>query len=176
MRSRVPPDAFATYLAMGEKRSYAALATQLGVSKAAVASRAARENWAAKLVEAEKNSSQRSEVRAMETLEEMSARHIKIVRAIQARALEALKSMPISTASAAVRALVESVKLECLLRGQPSERTAVSIEETIRKEYEKWFSPPAATEGREVHDAKPGGSGGHRGADEQENVDDDTEA
>ena len=162
MRSRVPPDAFATYLAMGEKRSYAALAKQIGVSKAAITNRAVKEDWAAKLADAEKASSQKSEARAMETLEEMTERHIKIVRGIQSRAWEALRSMPIQSASAAVRALVEGVKLECLLRGQPSERTAVSVEDVVKKEYATWFAPVTEDGSQQTSSSNAGTEGGER--------------
>ena len=50
-----------------------------------------------------------------------------------------MKTMPLATAMDAVRALDMCITKERLIRGEPSERTAVSIEETIRKEYDRWL-------------------------------------
>ena len=171
MASRVPPEALAFYLGLGSKRSYEAVAEHFGVSKTAVTNRAVQENWQARVEETERKARETSEAKALESLEEMTARHIKIVRAIQARAYEALRSMPIHSASAAVRALVESVKLECLLRGQPSERSAVTVEDTIRKEYARWFGPEEGDAGDKNTETRAT-EGGKVESDE----DDDTEA
>ncbi len=41
---------------------------------------------------------------------------------------------------AAVRALDSSIRQERVVRGEPSDRTATSVEETIRSEYERWMT------------------------------------
>ncbi|MHC4946472.1 MAG: hypothetical protein ACYTG7_25965 [Planctomycetota bacterium] len=74
-----------------------------------------------------------------ETLEQMSERHIKVCKLIQGKALEALKSMPLSTAMEAVRALDLAIKQERLIRGEPTDRSAVNIEDVIRREYDRWL-------------------------------------
>ncbi len=40
----------------------------------------------------------------------------------------------------AVRALDFSIKQERTIRGEPSDRTAVSVEDAIKREYERWMS------------------------------------
>ncbi len=59
--------------------------------------------------------------------------------------------MPLESAMDAVRALVLSIKQESVLLGEPGDRTAVSVEETIRREYERWMV---------VSDGEPGDDGG----------------
>jgi hypothetical protein len=50
--------------------------------------------------------------------------------------------MPIETAFQAVRALIASVEQQRLIRGEPSERTAIDIERIIRREYEQCMLKP----------------------------------
>ena len=68
----------------------------------------------------------------------MNTRHLKAFKVIQGKALEALRSMSLDSAMDAVRALDLAVKGERLTRGEPSDRTAVSIEDTIRREFDRW--------------------------------------
>ncbi len=60
---------------------------------------------------------------------------------IQAKALQALHNMPVTSAMDAIRALDLSIKHERLILGEPSERTEVSVEEVVRREYERWMLP-----------------------------------
>ena len=39
----------------------------------------------------------------------------------------------------AVRALDVSIRQERLIRGEPSERTALQVEEVIKRQYERWM-------------------------------------
>ena len=47
--------------------------------------------------------------------------------------------MPLDTAMEAVRALDISIKQERVIRGEPADRTAVSVEDAIRTEYQRWL-------------------------------------
>jgi hypothetical protein len=71
----------------------------------------------------------------------MNQRHLKAMHIIQVRGLEALKTYPLTTAMDAVRAIEVGVKQERLIRGEPSDRTAVSVEEVIKREYQRWMKP-----------------------------------
>ncbi len=62
-----------------------------------------------------------------------------MAKAIQGKALETLRSIPMSSAMDAVRALDLSIKQERVIRGEPSERTAVDLEAITRKEMERWL-------------------------------------
>lgn len=130
---RVPKTAFEDYVAMGDDRSYSALARRYGVSRTAVANRARREDWQERLAEADARARQRAQEKAVNDLEEVYARHLKEVRFLQARALQVLKDQPPERGIRAASALAIAWKHELLLLGEPTERTA-SVEELIRHE------------------------------------------
>lgn len=141
MNRKLPFDAFDYYFALGPKRSYQAVAEHYGVSKPTVCKRAAHERWQDRLNDLESQARERSDQQIVEDLETMTVRHLKTYRAIQAKALEALRSMPISTAMEAVRALDTAMSKERVLRGEPSDRTEMSVEQIIKREYERWLGP-----------------------------------
>ncbi len=66
---RLPPDAFAYYVALGDARSHQAVAKHYGVSKRAVSKRAKEEHWRERLSDIEQATRAKSETRAQEELE-----------------------------------------------------------------------------------------------------------
>jgi hypothetical protein len=146
MAGRIPPDAFDHYFSLGPGRSYQAVAAQYGVSKRAVTKHAAKEDWQGRLKQLEEKARELSDKNAVESLDEMAARHLKILKAVQGKALGALKSLSLGNAMDAIRALDMSIKQERLVRGEPSDRTVVSVEETIRSEYERWMTVTGGSE------------------------------
>ena len=154
-KGRLLPDAFAFYISLGPRRSYTAVAEKYGVSKRSVTSLAKREDWQRRVEEIDRKARESTDKRAVETIEEMNTRHLKSMKIVQGKALEALKARSIESAMDAVRALDLAVKQERLARGEPSERTAVSIEEAIKREYERWMAPPAEDDSEEEgHDVE----------------------
>lgn len=147
MSGRIPPDAFDLYVGLGADRSYQRVADEFGVSKRAVTKLAARERWQEHVVALERKAREGTEKRALESLEGMNLRHLKSLKVVQGKALEALRSMPLSTAMEAVRALDMAIRQERLIRGEPSDRTAISVEEVIRREYERWMLPEEGGDG-----------------------------
>ncbi len=141
MSGRIPPEAFQFYLGLGPDRSYQRVADQFGVSKRAVTKLATRERWQERVEELERKAREGAEQKALESLEAMNLRHLKSLKVVQGKALEALRSMPLATAMEAVRALDMSIRQERLIRGEPSDRTAISVEEVIKREYERWMIP-----------------------------------
>lgn len=139
MTRKIPLDAFTQYWTLGPDRSYQSVADHYGVSKRAITKVALKENWQAKIAELERKAHEAAEEKMVEDLEQMTARHVKVCKLIQRKALEALKSMPLSTAIEAVRALDLSIKQERLIRGEPTDRTALSVEDVIRREYDRWM-------------------------------------
>ncbi len=135
MSKKLPPDAFEAYLTLGPARSYAALAEQFGVCKRTVVARAKAEGWQEKVVERERQARQQAEKKAVESLAEMNERHLKIVRLIQGKAIEALRSMPLNNASAAAKALAAAVTQERVIRGEPGEHSTLDIVTIMRQEY-----------------------------------------
>ena len=139
MARKIPTDAFAYYLALGAGRSYGQVAEHYQVSKTAIANLAAKEKWRERALEHERRAQETSAARATETLEDLNDRHLRMLRAIQQKALATLKQMPLSTAMEAVRALELSIKQERLVLGEPTERTASQIESMIKREGERWL-------------------------------------
>jgi len=157
MNRRLPPDAFAYYVSLGISRSYQAVADHFDVSKTAVANLAERERWREQLEAIERKAHESSVQKAAETLEQMNDRHLRSLKVIQGKALEALRAASLSHPMDAVRALDLAIRQERLIRGEPTERAALSIEDVVRREYERWMaSTPDAGE-------RDGGAGDEAG-------------
>ena len=127
---------------LGPDRSYQAVADHFRVDKKTVTRHAAADDWQGRLAKVEAEARSRTEEHLIENLESVNRRHLQTLRVIQGKALDALKRLPLSTAMDAVRSLDLAIKQERLIRGEPSERTAVSIEDTIRREYRRWMTDP----------------------------------
>lgn len=148
MNRRIPPDAFTYYASLGPGRSYQAVAEHYSVSKRAVTGLADREKWQERLMEIERKARDKADEKVQETLEEMNVRHLKVLRFIQGKAIEALKSMPIDSAMDAVRAFGLTLDKERTIRGEPSDRTAVDIAEVTREEMRRLLTTdPVGTNG-----------------------------
>ncbi len=140
MAGKLPTDAFDVYMSLGPSRSYQAVADHFGVSKRAVTNRATKERWQQRSGELEAKARQGAEQRLVETLEEMNTRHLRSLRVVQARAIEALRNHPLESAMDAVRALDISIRQERVIRGEPGDRTTVQLEEIVRREYSRWMT------------------------------------
>ena len=161
MNRKLPAEAFSFYVGLGAERSYQLVAEHYGVVKQTVVATAARESWQEKLAEMERAQRAAAEQRARETLDEMNERHLRILQVVQKKALEALRTMPLGTAMEAVRALDLAVRQERVIRGEPSDRTAVTVEELIKREHARWMGTGDAD--GDGDDAS-GGGGDDRGS------------
>ena len=139
MNRKIPTDAFEFYFSLGTDRSYESVAENFGVTKRAVSKRATKEQWQRRIAERERRAREATDQKAVESLEQMNSRHLRSLRAVQGKALDALRTMPLTSAMDAVRALDLSIKQERLVRGEPTDRSKISIEEVIRREYERWL-------------------------------------
>lgn len=136
--NRLPPEAFETYAALGPDRSYQALAGRYGVSKTAVNRRAKEERWQERLEVLERRARQESEDRIVEELKAVKERQLQGARFLQARALEALKSLPPERGIRAANALATAWKHELLLLGEATERQE-NVEEITKRELARWL-------------------------------------
>jgi hypothetical protein len=139
---KIPPDAFDVYVSLGSGRSYTAIAERFQVNKRSVAALAKREEWQGRIAAFERKAKEAADQKAAETIEAMKVRHLAVYQALQKKALEALKFKSLGSAMDAVRALDVALEGERLVRGEPTERTAVEIEAKIRKEHEMLFLKP----------------------------------
>ena len=140
MTRKIPDDAFERYVALGPGRSYRLLAQSLGVSKRGITKHAAQERWAERLGKIEQEARVKSDEKLVDVLGEARERHLKTVRAMQARALDALRKYPLNSGMEAVKAAELAIKLERIIVGEPSERTSVDIADVTRKEMERWLT------------------------------------
>jgi len=155
MNRKIPPDAFSFYFSLGTGRSYQAVAEHYEVSKRAVSNMAEREGWQARLAELERKARDRVDEKAVETLEDMNSRHLKVLRFIQNKAIEALKATPIESAMDAVRAYGMTLDKERTIRGEPSDRTQVDLAEITREEMRRLLRvvPSEASQGDQAAQA-----------------------
>lgn len=137
---KLPPAAFEYYFSLGPDRSYVAVAKEFKVSKPTVVSMAKAEGWQQKIRERESKTAATIAKKADETVEQMNERHIKMLKAVQFKALEALKTLPIKTAHQAVTAIIAATVREKEIRDNKG--TGVEdIEAIIKREYAEWMRP-----------------------------------
>lgn len=134
--SRLPPESFDHYVALGPDRSYDAVAKKYGVSKATVLRHAEKHRWQERLREAENASREVANKKAVDTLQEVKARQLQEARILEHRALEALKTLPPEKAVKAAVMLQIAWKQELLLLGEATERSELSVEEVTQREIQ----------------------------------------
>ena len=141
MTNRIPADAFEYYVSLGPDRSYVSVAEHYGVSKRAIVKRASVERWAQRLEKVEAIAREKSDVKLGDALADMRGRHLKTLQVMNMRALEALKNYSLTSGMEAMRAAEMAIKLERLIHGEPTDRSALSVEDVIKREYERWLRP-----------------------------------
>jgi len=112
---------------MGPDRSYTAVANHFSVSKQTVVKRATHDGWQAKIRAHHDAVEQETADEALESIARMNKRHLQELRLIQSKALQVLISMPIGTARDAVLAIMASLKMERLIRGEPTSRSVIDM-------------------------------------------------
>lgn len=149
MSQRIPEGAFEFYVGLGAARSYQTVAERYGVTKRAILKHASKEQWTERLGKIQEEARAEVDKRLATDMAEMQERHKRMLRAVASRAVAAIKEHPLSTGMEGVRAAELVIKLERLLAGEPSERATVSVEETTRREMERWLVPAGGRGGRE---------------------------
>ena len=64
---------------------------------------------------------------------------MKALRLVFGKGVEALRGMAIDTPADAMKAIQLAIREMRVALGEPTDRTAISVEETIRREYERWM-------------------------------------
>jgi hypothetical protein len=126
-RSKLPQDAFDYFFALGPSRSHAAVAKHFGVSRKTVARRADDDSWERRVLELERKAREASEKKALETIEQLNERHLKVLKVLQGKALEALRSLAMDKPSDVIRALEVSIRQERAIRGIGDEGVGVQV-------------------------------------------------
>ncbi len=92
-RRKIPANAFEYYRDLGPTRSYRRVAEHYGVSKRAVTKRAVAECWQRRLRE------------PVDRAREMNERHLRAIRLLKQKALDALRRLPMDEVLAEARRL-----------------------------------------------------------------------
>ena len=137
---KIPPDAFDFYFSLGPPRSYQAVAERYGVSKRAVTYLATKERWTDQIAALERKAREKSDERKVDALQVAHEQRLKALRMVLGKGLEGLRRMTIVSPADAVRAIGLAVREIRVELGEPSERTAVSVEDTIKREYARWMT------------------------------------
>ena len=145
MTKRIPDEAFTFYMVLGPDRSYQKVAERFGVSKRAVSKRAQADDWASRAEKIQAESRARQDAGIVDAFDEMNQRHLKVLKVIQGKALEALRTLPLERATDAVKALELVMKQERIARGDPDEGNE-TVEQLIKREYERWLVTSDSTE------------------------------
>jgi len=137
-KKKLPEDAFEFYFSLGHERSYTATASHYNVSKTAVCNRAKKENWPDRLRERTTQAEAAVAKKTTDTMNDMAGRHMKLIRFVQGKALEKLRSLPMGTTAEAVRAVETSIKFERMMSSD-SEDTAQGAKGPLKNKIT--FSP-----------------------------------
>ena len=137
---KIPQDALAYYVSMGPDRSYQKVAEHYGVTKRAIVNVAKRDRWQAQVEELEHTAREDAREKMRATIEATYEQHMKALRLVFGKGVEALKAMAIDTPADAMKAIQLAIREMRVALGEPTDRTAVSVEDTIRREYERWMT------------------------------------
>ncbi len=116
------------YFSLGPGRSYQAVADRYGVPKRAVTALAKRENWQARLAEIEQKARARTDERKVDAAEAAHEQRLKALRMVLGKGIEGLRGMSIDSPRDAVQAIGLAVREIRVELGEPSDRTAVTID------------------------------------------------
>ena len=98
-----------------------------------------RERWQEQIEKLETAARETAQEKARSEYNAAYDRHMKALRLVFGKGVEALRNMSIETPADALRAIRMAIQEERLGLGEPTARTAVSIEDTIKREYDRWL-------------------------------------
>ncbi len=126
-QGKLPGDAFPFYAGLGAGRSHAQVAKHFGVALKTVDRTAKRERWQERLIEFEKKAREASEKKALETIEQLTERHLKVLKVLQGKALEALRNLSIDKPADVIRALEVTIRQERAIRGIQDDGPSIEV-------------------------------------------------
>ena len=148
-RRKIPPTAFAIYVAMGPDRSLRELAEVLGVTKKGVAEHSKRERWQEKIGEIDDKLAESAVEVAIRTthrtVERMVERHMGAMDRVVHLAYERLtkEGVEFETPMDAVRALDIAVRSQRVMKGEPTDITG-DVRRIVQEEAAQLLKPKSA--------------------------------
>jgi len=132
-------DTFAYWVSLGDWRSFAKVAEHFGVARRAIQKCSLRNGWAKRLAAIQDASKKRADEMLVESIAEVRARHLRMLKVVATRGLQALQSKELETAHEGVKAVTEAIKLERVIHGETTANVAVSVQEVTRREMETYL-------------------------------------
>lgn len=129
-------ETFKYWVSLGDWRSFAKVAAHFGVARRAIQKCSLRNQWSKRLEAIEEASKKRADEILVETLAEVRARHLRMLKVVATRGLQALQVNELETASEGVKAVTEAIKLERVIHGETTANVGVSMQEMTRREVE----------------------------------------
>lgn len=154
---KIPPEAFEDYMSLGLGRSYTILAKKYGVTKRAITYRAAEEHWQERIDRIEEEVRREAERKLIDELSELRATHIRTLRLLTVRAIEALKEHKLTSAMEGAKVAEIAIRLERMMLGETTDERGGSVERVTREEIDRLLAIEAESEAREIEaEAVPG--------------------
>ena len=133
-------EAFAFYVSLGHERSLEAVRQKYNVTRAAVTKAVRRGKWYERLAKIEAEAKANADKKLAESRTQVLERHLRSVRAVQSKALQALQLHQFADATEGMRALVAGIKLERVLMDQSSVNVGLSLPELTRRQIEMYVA------------------------------------
>lgn len=141
--------AFAEYVAMGDNRSYRAVAKKFGVQKRRIVNVARSKEWLARLTKIEADARVIADKKLTESRAEVHERHLRMIRAMASRGLKGLQANEFDNARDSARAVEAAIKLERTVLGEPAEHLSVTVAEITKREVETFLTDDEDEDGDE---------------------------
>lgn len=129
-------ETFKYWVSLGDWRSFAKVAAHFGVARRAIQKCSLRNAWGRRLEAIEVAAKARADELLVESLAEVRARHLRMLKVVATRGLQALQAKELDTASEGVKAVTEAIKLERMIHGETTTNIGVSMQELTRREVE----------------------------------------
>lgn len=141
-------ETFKYWVSLGDWRSYAKVCKHFHVGRRAVQKCATRNNWAKRLEAIEAATKKRTDELLTESRAEMRARHLRMLKAVATRGVQALQRLELTDAMQGVKAVETAIKWERTIMGEPNEAMAHSVPELTRREVESFLTVDDGSSGQ----------------------------
>lgn len=146
-------ETFKLWVSLGDWRSFAKVAAHFGVARRAIQKCSLRNHWSKRLAAIEEASKKRADEILVESLAEVKARHLAMLKVVATRGIQVLQKQELVTASEGVKAVTEAIKLERVIHGETTANVSVNVQEMTRREVEMFLITEDTHEDDEDDDA-----------------------
>lgn len=129
-------EAFKFWVSLGDTRSLAKVAKEFHIRRRGIQKCSIRNQWSKRLAAIDAAARKRADELLIETRAEIQARHLRMLKAVATRGIQALQKQELETAMEGVKAIEAAIKLERVIHGEATANVTVSVAEQTRREVE----------------------------------------